>query len=160
MSWLTPDYIHEPLYVVTPIFNQIRYKSRWKLYERFAQSVKAAGAVLVTAELAYGERHHALQAGISQHEVPLYGSAPTKATEFHKARTTDNHIYLRFRTDDEVWFKENLINRAVAALPEDWKYMAWVDADIEFARPNWVGETIHQLQHYPCRADVLRGPRP
>lgn len=144
----TDDYIHQPLYVVTTIFNPIRYKSRWKHYERFAAHVKASGAVLVTVEAAFGERHHSLQAGISQHQVPIFGRAPTKPTEEHKARTEEPHQYIRVRTDDEIWFKENLINIGVSRLPEDWKYVAWVDADLMFSRPNWVGETIHQLQHY------------
>jgi hypothetical protein len=148
MSWTTPDYLHSPLYVIVPIFNPIRYKSRWKHYERFADHVKQSGGVLVTVEAAFGSRHHALQAGISQHEMPIYQEAPTKPTEFHKARTTEPHIYIRVRTDDEIWFKENLINIGISRLPEDWKYVAWVDGDVAFARPNWVGETIHQLQHY------------
>jgi hypothetical protein len=33
-------------------------------------------------------------------------------------------------------------------LPTNWKYLAWVDADIKFDQPNWALETIHQLQHY------------
>lgn len=146
--YTTSDYIHQPLYVVTTVFNPIRYKSRWKHYERFAAMVKAAGGVLVTVEAAYGERHHSLSTGVDQHAQSLYGLAPTKPTEFHKARTTEPHIYHRVRTSSEVWIKENLINIGVSRLPEDWKYVAWVDADVMFARPNWVGETIHQLQHY------------
>jgi len=144
----TDDYVAQPLYVITPVFNPIRYKSRWKHYERFAKHCKDSGAVLVTVEAAFGERHHALQTGVSQHGVPIYGRAPTKATEEHKARTEEPHLYVRVRTDDELWFKENLINIGIARLPEDWRYVAWVDADVMFTRPNWVGETIHQLQHY------------
>jgi hypothetical protein len=144
----TADYIHEPLYVVTTVFNPIRYKSRFKHYERFAAHVKASGGVLVTIEAAFGERHHAMQQGESQHGVQIYQRAPTKTTEFHKARSEDPHMYIRVRTDDELWIKENLINIAISRLPEDWKYVAWVDADVMFTRPNWVGETIHQLQHY------------
>jgi hypothetical protein len=41
-----------------------------------------------------------------------------------------------------------MINSAVARLPDDWQYMAWVDADITFLRPDWVQETIQQLQHH------------
>jgi hypothetical protein len=47
-----------------------------------------------------------------------------------------------------VWLKENLLNLAIQRLPSNWKYVAWIDADVLFARPNWVHETIHQLQHY------------
>jgi hypothetical protein len=41
-----------------------------------------------------------------------------------------------------------MINLAIQRLPIDWKYVAWVDADIQFVRPDWVYETIHLLQHY------------
>ena len=52
------------------------------------------------------------------------------------------------RTRDELRHKENLINLGVARLPADWKYVAWVDADVQFARPDIVTETIQQLQHF------------
>jgi hypothetical protein len=145
---LTGDYIRAPLYVVTPIFNQVRYKSRWKHYERFARHVVDSGAVLVTVEAAFGERHHALDAGVSHDGIGFPARAPTFAPDPEHTRTTHPHIYHRVRTSSEIWIKENLINLGVARLPPDWKYVAWVDADVQFARPNWVGETIHQLQHY------------
>jgi len=40
----------------------------------------------------------------------------------------------------------------VKALPKEWKYMAWIDADLEFLNQNWVQETIRGLQ----RADVVQ----
>jgi hypothetical protein len=36
----------------------------------------------------------------------------------------------------------------VARLPNDWKYVAWVDADVNFTNPHWVRVTVQQLQHY------------
>lgn len=148
VAYTVTDYVHAPLYVVTVVFNPIRYKSRWKHYERFAAHVKASGAILVTVEAAFGDRHHALDAGETQYATPIHGAAPTKATEFHKARSTEPHQYIRVRTDDEIWLKENLINVGISRLPADWQYVAWVDADVMFTRPNWVGETVQQLQHY------------
>lgn len=148
MPYIVPDYIHEPLYICTAVFDPIRFRSRWKHYQRFAKMVKDAGGVLVTVEAAFGERHHALDEGITQHGTLIHGEAPTKPTEFHKALTTHPHQYIKVRTDDEVWLKENLINIGISRLPAGWKYVAWVDADVAFTRPNWVGETIHQLQHY------------
>ncbi len=133
--YVTPDRIDEPLYVVVPIFNAPRYKSRWKLYQRFAKYVVDSGAILVTVEAAFGERQHALD-----------GRAPDgEAAEVTRG---DRHIYVRVRTNHEMWIKENLINIGVRHLPADWKYVAWIDGDIIFARPNWVGEIIHQLQHF------------
>lgn len=137
----TPDSIHRPLYVVTVLTNPIRYKSRWKHYQRFAKEVCEAGATLVTIEAAFGERDHALD---EQAHEEIAG---------HGACNTDQpHQYIRLRLDhtrqQELWLKENLINVAVSRLPYDWRYVAWVDSDVTFSRPNWVGETLHQLQHY------------
>lgn len=148
MPYTVGDYVHEPLYVITTVFNPIRYKTRWKNYERFAAHVKQSGAILVTVEAAFGERNHALGGGTDQHENLIHQVAPTKEAEFHKARSTEPHIYVKVRTKDELWFKENLINIGISCLPDDWKYVAWVDADILFTNPKWVGETVHQLQHY------------
>ncbi len=133
----TPDFIDEPLYVVTCIFNPIRYKSRWKHYQRFAEHVHASGGILYTIEASFGERHHALD------EI-----APEKVNSDIHSRG-NLHRYFRVNTSTELWVKENLINMAIARLPADWKYVAIVDADVMFGRTNWVGETIHQLQHYP-----------
>ena len=36
----------------------------------------------------------------------------------------------------------------VGRLPHDWQQACWLDSDVHFARPNWVGECIHKLQHY------------
>ena len=55
---------------------------------------------------------------------------------------------IKLRTDDEIWYKENLINIAATHLPNDWEYMAWIDADIEFQNKKWVSETIELLQTY------------
>jgi hypothetical protein len=108
------DYLHAPLYVCTSMFNSPRYKSRWKHYQRFAAMVKAAGGVLVTVEASFGERHHALAEGEDQHGQLAYPYAPTKPTEFHKARSTNNHIYIPVQTSSEIWIKENLLNIAIA----------------------------------------------
>jgi hypothetical protein len=66
----------------------------------------------------------------------------------HDGASRGKHKWVHVRTTDELWLKENLINYGVSQLPRDWKYVAWLDADITFLRPNWVGEAIHKLQHY------------
>ncbi len=135
----TPDVIDEPLYVITAISNPIRFKTRWKHYQRFAAHVKDSGGILYTVEAAFGERRSA-----------LIDRAPEDADSTWKtaSATQEPHKYLQVRMDSELWVKENLMNLGVQALPDSWKYVAFIDADIQFARPNWVGETIHQLQHY------------
>jgi hypothetical protein len=61
----------------------------------------------------------------------------------------NNPHHIVVRCDDEIWLKEAMINKAIQYLPHDWKYVMWLDADVEFTRSDWVMETIHALQHYP-----------
>lgn len=125
-SFQRPDYINDKLYVITPIFNPQRFRSRWKLYKEFENYVLSNNqAHLVTIECTFGAREQAIVEQIS-----------------------DKHTVIHVTTTYELWLKENLINRAVQNLPSDWKYLAWIDADIRFVRPDWVGETLQQLQHY------------
>lgn len=113
----------DTLYVVTAISNPARYRSRYELYRAFEKRMADAGAVLLTVEIAFGTR-------------------PFEVT------TPNNPFNLQLRTKSEIWHKENALNLGFARLPEDWKYVAWVDADVALARTDWVQETIHQLQHY------------
>lgn len=121
-----PDVVKDPLYVISPVFNPQRYRTRWKLYMDFCKYVLSQNeAILVTIECSFAHRAKAFTESLS-----------------------DKHIVIHVHSPHEIWLKENLINRAIQSLPEDAKYLAWVDADITFARADWVGETIQQLQHY------------
>lgn len=115
------------LHVVAVISNPARYNSRYRLARKFIAEMRATPNVqLHVVELAFGDRHHEVTAGDGQLSE------------------------LQLRSDAELWHKENLINIGVRdLLPRDWKYVAWVDADVAFSNPHWALETIHQLQHYP-----------
>lgn len=124
-----PDHIKDPLYVITPIFNPHRYRARWKHYNNFEHHALDSGAVLVTVECSFGNR------------------ADVIIEEKGK-----NHIIIHLQSEHELWLKENLFNIAVQHLSiirPDWKYVAMVDADITFGRPDWVGECLQKLQHFP-----------
>lgn len=119
------DTVEQPLYVITPVFNPQRYRTRWKHYNNFEKHILDSGAYLITIECAFGERK-----------------------EVYTTPVNERHTIIHVRTESEIWLKENLINIAASYLPTNWKYMAWVDADVHFVRHDWVGETIQQLQHY------------
>jgi len=119
------DYVKDPLYVITPVFNPQRYRTRWKLYNDFEKHIIDSGAHLITIEATFGQR------------AKVY----TECVHAH-------HTILHVQAASEIWIKENLINIAAQHMPENWKYMAWIDADVQFIRNDWVGETIQQLQHY------------
>jgi hypothetical protein len=111
------------LHVITPIFNSARYKSRIRLYNEFADRVEQAGAQLWTVELALGDR-------------------PFEVTY------DSNPYHLQLRSIHELWHKERMMNLMVARLPESARYIAFMDSDLNMMNPNWVDETIQQLQHY------------
>ena len=121
-----PDVVREKLYVICPIFNPVRYRTRWVLFNKFRAMVEKTEAQLIVIEAAFGNREFSV-------------------TE------KNNPWHIQLRTSTEIWTKESLINIAMQHLSRqvpDWKYVAWIDGDVSFARPDWVGETIQQLQHY------------
>lgn len=125
--FLGPEGWENKLHVVTAISNPINYNSRYELYTEFAKRIKDAGAVLWTVELAYGERSF----------VITDSSNP-------------QHLQLRSGGEDRkgnvIWSKENLLNLMIQRIPKDCKYIAWIDADIIFQRPDWAEETVQKLQ--------------
>lgn len=115
----------DKLYVVTTVFNPLRFRNRYWNYHAFENMVEKSGAILYTVEVAFGERHF-------------------EVTDPNNPR----HLQLIAKDNQELWLKENSLNLMIERLPSDWKYVAWIDADVSFARPDWAQETLHLLQHY------------
>jgi len=114
----------DPLYVVTPVNNYLRYRKRYELFEKYVKHMNSLeGVILYVVEVALGDR-------------------PFLATQANNPR------HLQLRTNTILWHKENMINQCVEKLPRDWKYVAWVDGDIEFLRKDIAFETIHALQTF------------
>jgi len=120
---LEASHLRSQLWVVAVLNNPMRYKRRVELFQQFIARMKVTGVNLCVVELAYGDR------------------------AFETANL-DVPIKVQLRTDTVLWHKENLINIGISRLPNDWKYVAWIDADVGFVRPDWVDETIHELQHH------------
>src|SRR5271154_4063886 len=109
------------LHVVTVVYNPIDWESRLRLYREFEAHMLASGVCLTTVECALGSRPH------------LLGG---------EARV--NHVGVRAST--LLWNKENLINLGISRLPENWQYVAWIDADIKFRNEHWAADTVDLLQ--------------
>lgn len=120
MSKREPDVLH----VVAVVFNPGKFERRYQLYKEFAQ------------HMAQFER-------INLHTVELSNGDEDYRVTDHASR---GHHQLR--CDMPLWYKENLINIGVKTLlPDDWKYVAWIDADLIFDNPDWVEDTIDALKH-------------
>lgn len=118
------------LHVMAVVSNSARYHSRYRLAREFFARMHATPNVeLHVVETAFGDRHH---------EVTGRSGLPHSNTS-----------ELQLRTSTEIWLKEAMINVGVRhLLPSDWRYVAWVDADVTFHNSNWALETIHALQHH------------
>lgn len=116
---MSPDLLH----VVTAVANPLRWRSRTELFRRFAEHMRQSGVQLTVVECAYGDRPFELTGLQDVVHVPV------------RARTLS-------------WVKENLLNIGISRLPQDWNYVAWIDADVSFRRPGWACETVHALQQY------------
>lgn len=123
--------------VVCAISNPVRYRTRYDLFRAFEKHMKCSGVRLTVVECAFGDR-------------------PFEITQ------ADNPRHVQLRSREELWLKENLLNIGISRLPSDWKYVAWVDADITFQRPDWAQETIQALQHWdivqPFSHSINMGP--
>jgi len=119
------------LYILLPYFNYCAYAQRKKLFYEFVERIKdepgirivVSEAILVTEP----EEHQKAQA-----LLPMCGVWK----------------HLRYTTKNALWIKENCLNLAVKQLPESWKYVAWVDADLVFYNKSWVADTIESLKKY------------
>jgi hypothetical protein len=110
------------LHVITPRFNPVRYSVPERIFVDWVQHMLAAGVQLTVVECQLGDR-------------PFVNNLPGV-----------NHIGVRART--VLWVKENLINIGISRLPQDWKYVAWIDSDVFFRNNNWASDTVHALQQY------------
>ncbi len=54
----------------------------------------------------------------------------------------------RVHTENLLWHKEALLNKIVSELPEKYKYIFWIDADVLFTNLNWLVDGVEQLQSH------------
>jgi hypothetical protein len=114
----------DDFYVVAVMTNPERFNTRSRLFREFMERMIKYGVNLFVVEGAFGDR------------------------EF-EVTDASNPRHIQIRTESELWHKENLINIGITRLPSTWKYVAWIDGDIDFIRPDWALETVHELQHHP-----------
>jgi hypothetical protein len=113
------------LYVILPYFNFCNFKRRRELFINFVNENSKNSKLKIIV-------------------VELIGKTPLGNLNVWK--------HLKFRMDGQLWIKENLINKGVAVLPKDWRYMAWIDADIKFLNEHWIDDTIYELK----KSDIVQ----
>lgn len=112
------------LHLAVAYNNPCRWKSRLHLFNDFRRHISQLPNIrLYVIELAYGDR-------------------PFEVT------CSSNPYDFQYRSREELWHKENLLNVAISQFDDGWEYGAYCDGDFHFTRHNIGLETIQQLQHY------------
>ena len=109
------------LHVFAARSNPLNWQAPHRNWLRFARHMLDSGVNLTVVECAFGEEDFTCQ---------MEGV---------------NHIGVRAVT--RGWTKENLLNIGIHRVPEA-QYIAWIDADVIFRRPDWAEATVRALQHY------------
>jgi hypothetical protein len=110
-------------YVIVNVFNPASFNSRYESYWKFEKHIKTFGVKLITVELAFNDQDF-------------------------KITSANNTYHIQLRTDDVLWYKENLINIAIKRLPKECRWVAWVDMEVEFLNKDWVIDTMYALDKY------------
>ena len=60
----------------------------------------------------------------------------------------DADLLIQVQSPDLLWQKEQLLNIALQALPDDCRCVAWLDCDIVFNDPTWPELTVERLNDF------------
>lgn len=71
-----------------------------------------------------------------------YGDRPFEVT------CAENPRDIQFRSSEELFHKENILNLVAQRFPQSAQYFAYIDGDVLMSRPDWALEAVHLLQHY------------
>lgn len=109
------------LWGISVYFNPSGYQRRLHNYKKFRESSCAQGLKLITVELALNEKPFVL-----------------------KKQDADKLIQVRSKS--VLWHKEQLLNIGIKNVPNDAKYICWLDCDLIFLNNNWIKETKNLLK--------------
>ncbi|WP_033921934.1 hypothetical protein [Sphingomonas sp. 37zxx] len=130
-----PSVLHRTLWGVAAYFNPTRNPWLPQNLMLFAQRVRAQGLKLAIIELAHD------RTGVDGAEADTDGEFEIDASVCD--------LLLQRRCDVTLWQKERLLNLAIAALPAACDKVVWLDGDILFENPDWVGQTASLLDRHP-----------
>lgn len=122
---LSPD---DNLYVVLPYFNFCKFNNRRRLFVEFVERMKHTPGVRIVVVEGKLDTD-------AEWDLPLLNDRDGGAFR-----------HFRFSYPHALWIKENLINLGVRNLPDEWKYMAWIDADLTFVNDHWARDAIARMR--------------
>lgn len=114
----------QTLHVAAMYSNPQRWNTRLRLFNDFRRHMASMPNIrLYVGELAYGNR-------------PFEVTSANCPTDF------------QFRSQDELWHKENILNLVIQQFDPGWEYGGYCDGDFHWTRHDLGVETIQELQHY------------
>lgn len=117
------------LHVVTSVFSPYGKEQRTKLTQEFINRLENLK-----------EEGHPVNLYVVELLFPNQES-------YIEIKEKKNHLQIHYSHNIFIFNKENLINVAVErVLPKDWKWLAWIDADIELLDKFWVEKTIQMFK--------------
>ena len=108
------------LWAITSFFNPAGFLRRLKNYRRFRAALPVP---LATIELGFGGEWH--------------------------LTSQDAELYVPIGDGDVLWQKERLLNLLLPRLPAECRHVAWLDADVLLADPDWPRRAVEALARAP-----------
>ena len=116
------DPIENKLHVIVVISNPCLYAIRYKLFNAFMRRLE------------------------DDEHINVYVVEMIYDNQKFMVTKSNNPFHLQLKTEDPIWHKENMINLGIKyLLPDTWKAVAWIDADIEFENTSWALDTLKIL---------------
>jgi hypothetical protein len=115
------------LWIVTVSSNPMGTEVRPKLTNGFVKHAAKGGANVILVECALRDRPF-----VHENICAAFGA---------------NWRPVRHQTI--CWHKESALNLALATLPPEAEYVAWIDGDLEFQTPDFASKIVAALQQFP-----------
>jgi len=106
------------VWAITSYYNPARFKRRLPNYRIFRENL---GIPLVTVEQSFDGTF--------------------------ELTPEDADVLIQISGGAVLWQKERLLNLALKSVPANEQYVAWIDCDVLFERPDWAEEATRQLAH-------------
>ena len=110
---------HPDSVIISCYFNPTGSKYRKKVFDQYYETIKHLDHRIIEC---------------------IIGDGPSELTQVKNLEIV--------RTDHVLWHKESLLNKLIFSLPEKYKYVFWIDADVIFSNKNWLVDGCKELETY------------
>ncbi len=131
--------IDNKLHVIIVISNPCKYFRRYILALEFIKRIRKENNKYIELYVVELEYKNYIDISNNIRECKFEVTQPDEIENI-------KHLQIICPNSNPIWHKENMINMGVRhLLPENWKAMAWIDADIEFDNVHWAEDCLKIL---------------